>query len=49
MVDREYSFGNYKTLKISIGAIIQISEMLRFVPDSLKTKKMCNYAFKNKN
>ena len=31
----------YKTLKISIGAVVKNSGMLRFVPDHLKIKKMC--------
>ena len=35
-----------KTLKVSIGAIIIGPEMLRFVPDHLKTKKMCKHAVK---
>ena len=33
MVDSEYSTGNYKSLKISIGAIMKNPEMLRLVPD----------------
>ena len=41
MVDNEYSLDNHKSLKISIGSIIKNPEMLRFVPDHLKTKKMC--------
>ena len=41
MVDSEYSPDNYKSSKISIGAIIKNPEMLRFVSDHLKTKKMC--------
>ena len=35
-----------KTLKISIGVIIKDQEMLRLVPDYLKTKKTCKYAVK---
>ena len=48
MVDSEYSRGNYKSLKISIGAIaiIKNPEMLRFVPDHLKTKRTCKNAVK---
>ena len=40
MVDCEYSPGNCRSLKISTGAIIKNPEILRFVPDFLKTKKM---------
>ena len=47
MVDSEYSPGNYKPLKISVGAIIRNAEMLRLVPDHLKTKKMCKHAVEN--
>ena len=38
MVDSEYSSDNYKSLRISTGAITKNLEMLRFVPDYLKTK-----------
>ena len=41
MVDSENSSDNYKTLRISIGAIIKNPVMLTFVPDLLKTKRMC--------
>ena len=41
MVDSEYSKSNYKTWSITIGAIIKKPELLTFVPDYLKTKKMC--------
>ena len=44
MVDSEYSTINYKSSKISIGAITKNSEMLKFVPHHFKTKKMCKYA-----
>ena len=46
MVDSEYSTDYYKYTKISIGAIIKNPEMLRLVPDHLKTKKMCKYVVK---
>ena len=46
MVDSEYSAGNYKSSNISIRAKMKNSEMLKFVPDHLKTKKMCKYAVK---
>ena len=42
MVDSEYSPDNYKYLKISIGAITL--EVLRFVSDHLKAKKICKNA-----
>ena len=41
MVDSKNYPGNGKTLKKSIGAIIKNPEILRFVPDHLKAKKMC--------
>ena len=44
MVDSEYSTDNYRSLEISIRAIIKNLEMLKFVPDHLKTKKICKYA-----
>ena len=44
LVDSKNNPDNYKTL-IRIGAIIEDSEMLRFVPDHLKTKT-CKNAFK---
>ena len=46
MVESENSSDNYSTLKISIGAIIKNSELLKIVPDQLKTKKMCKNAVK---
>ena len=46
MVDSEYSSENNNPLKISIGAIIKNLETLRFVPDHVKTKKMCKHAVK---
>ena len=47
MVDSEYSIDNYKSLKISNGAITRNSETIRFVPNHLKTKKVCKHALKN--
>ena len=41
----EYSKINYKPT-ISNAAIIKIPEMLRLVPDYLKTKKICKDAVK---
>ena len=46
MVGREYRADNYKSLEISIGVVIKHSEMLRFILDHLKTKKMCKDDFK---
>ena len=53
MVDSGYSTENYKSLKVSIGAInseMQKSrknlKMLRFLPGHLKAKKMCKNAVK---
>ena len=46
MVDNEYSTGDYKPSKISIGAITKNLQMLKFVPNHLKTKKMCKHAVK---
>ena len=40
-VHSEYSPDNYKSLKISIGTIVEYPEMLRFVLDHLKTKNIC--------
>ena len=39
MVDSEYSKNIYKSLNISIGTVTRNPEMLKFVPDHLKTKK----------
>ena len=44
MVDSEYSMDISKSVKISIRTVMRNQEMLRFVPDHLKTKKMCKYA-----
>ena len=46
MVDSEYSTGNYRSSKISNGAVMRNLEMLKFVPDHLKMKKMCKHAVK---
>ena len=45
MVDSKYST-DYKSLKVRIQVIIKNPEMLKFIPDHLKTKKMCKYAVK---
>ena len=44
MVHSEYSPDN--SSKITIETIMKNSEMLQFVSDHLKTKKMCKRAFK---
>ena len=36
----------YKSLNVSIITVMKISEMLKFDPDHLKTKKMCKHAVK---
>ena len=46
MFDSKYSPGNYKSSKIKIETIIKNPKTLRFVPDHLKTKKMCKHADK---
>ena len=46
MVDSEYSTNDYKSLKISIRAVIKNPEMRGFVPGHLNTRKMCKYAVK---
>ena len=46
MVDSEYIANIYKSLNISIGTVMRNPEMLKFVPDHLKTKKMCKHAAK---
>ena len=45
-VDSEYNKDNYKSSKISIATVMKNPEMLKFVPDHLKTKKMCKQAIK---
>ena len=37
----------YKSLNINIGTVMKNSELLKFVPDHLKTTKMCKHAVKN--
>ena len=36
----------HKSLNISIGTVMKNPEMLEFVADYLKTKKLCNHSFK---
>ena len=46
MVESEYSQNNYKSLEISIRVMIENPKRLRFVPDHLKTRRMCKHAAK---
>ena len=46
MVVSEYSAGNNKSLKLNIRSILKNPEILKFVPDNLKVKSMCNYTVK---
>ena len=46
MVDSVYIAGDYKSSKISTATIIKNPEMLRLVPDHLKTKNMSKYGVK---
>ena len=39
MLDSEYNMDIYKSVKISIGTVMENREMLKFVPGHLKTKK----------
>ena len=43
MVDSEYSMGIYKPVKISIATVMKNPEILKCVPDYVKTKKMCKH------
>ena len=43
MVD---SMDIYKSLNINIGTAVKNPEILKFLPDHLKTKKMCKDAVK---
>ena len=36
----------YNPLNISIGTVMKDPEIVKFVPDYLKTKKMCKHAVK---
>ena len=39
MVDNEYSKGDYRSSKISVGAAMKNLEMLKVIPDHLKSEK----------
>ena len=36
----------YKSLNINLGTVMKIPEILKYVPDHLKTKKLCKHAVK---
>ena len=36
----------YKSLNISIGTVMKNPDVLKFLPNYLKTKKMCKHAVK---
>ena len=40
------SMDSYKSLNINIQTVMKNPEMLKFVPDHLKTKKICKHAVK---
>ena len=46
MVHSEYSMDIYKPVKANIETIMKNTEMLKFAPDHLKTKKMCKHGVK---
>ena len=46
MADSEYNMDIYRSVEISIGAVMRNPEILKFLPDHLKTKKMCKNAVK---
>ena len=47
MVDSEYITDDYKSLKISIGAVMKTPEMQKFIPHHLKTKRFVIMQLKN--
>ena len=46
MVDSEYSTNICKSLNISIGTVLGNTELMIFVSDHLKAKKICKRAVK---
>ena len=46
MVDSECSMDIYKSVKISARIVMKNPQMLKFLPDYLKTKKMCKQCIK---
>ena len=49
MIGIECSMDTYESIKICIGTIIRYLEILKRVPDHLKTKQMCKHRVKFKN
>ena len=46
MVDTKYITDDYKSRKINIGAVMKKTEILKFIPDHIKIKKMCKHEVK---
>ena len=46
MVHSEYNMDVYKSVKISIGTVMKNPKILKFVPNPLKTTKMCQHSVK---
>ena len=46
MVDTKYITDDYKFRKINIGAVMKKTEILKFIPDHIKIKKMCKHEVK---
>ena len=44
IADSKYSIDIYKSSKISIGTVMKNPELLKLVPNHLKTNKMCKNA-----
>ena len=47
MIDSEYGMDICKSSKNSIGTVMRNPEMLKFVPDHLKTKKCASIQLKS--
>ena len=46
MVNDKYGADKCKSVTLNIRTIMKNLEMLKFIPDHLKTKKMCKHAVK---
>ena len=46
MNDSECSMDVFKSVKISIGTVMKNPEMLKYVPNHIKTKRLCENAVK---
>ena len=44
--DSECSMDVFKSVKISIGTVMKNPEMLKYVPNHIKTKRLCENAVK---